>query len=503
MATPAGATARNTMQPLECFAQALEGPDVAERLRAGVIGDGLMVDGPFGPKPLLYADYVASGRALRQVETFIQESVLPYYANSHTQGSFCGAFITALRRAARQSIADIVGAGEDCSVIFCGSGATAGINRLVGLFGIAESAARGERPLVIIGPYEHHSNILPWRESGAEVVEIAEAPQGGPDLGELENVLRRTGDRALRIGSFSAASNVTGIITDVGAVTACLKRHGALSVWDYAGGAPYLDIAMSPAGAAKDAVVLSPHKFVGGPGASGVLVVRNTAVRRRKPVWPGGGTVSFVSAWGEDYASDVAAREEGGTPNVIGDIRAALVLIAKAALGQDFIDRRNAELDARALAVWRQNPHIELLGVDKAPRLPIFSFRVRAGDGTLVHHQLFTRMLSDCYGVQARGGCACAGPYAHRLLGIDRAQSEMLRAEIDAGHEIAKPGWVRLNLSYLLDDAKADAIIDAVDRMAREAGTVAERYVADTGAARFSAAAHVRELESPAPPPGA
>ncbi|WP_018183907.1 aminotransferase class V-fold PLP-dependent enzyme [Kaistia granuli] len=478
--------------PLQRFRAGLASPDVVRELRGGLIGEGRMIEGPFGPKPLLYADYVASGRALRQVEGFVMDEVLPYYANSHTEASYCGGAMTRLRREARATIARLVGADGDCAVIFTGSGATAGINRLVSLFGVAEAARRGEAPLVLVGPYEHHSNILPWRESGAEVIEIAEAAAGGPDLAQLEAILAETGDRRLRIGAFSAASNVTGILTDSDAVTAILKRHGALAVWDYAGGGPYLPMDMAPgAGLEKDAIVLSPHKFVGGPGASGILVVRKSAVARTAPSWPGGGTVSFVSPWGHDYVKDLAAREEAGTPNVVGDIRAALAFLVKEAVGQDFLDRRHAELNARALATWRQNPRLGLLGVDKGARLPIFSMRVLDGEGGFVHHQLFTRMLSDCFGVQARGGCACAGPYAHRLLGIDQPASDAIRASLGAGQEIEKPGWVRLNFSFLMEDAKADFLIQAVDALARDPSASAT-YLADVATARFKPGASSR-----------
>ncbi|RME66181.1 MAG: aminotransferase class V-fold PLP-dependent enzyme, partial [Alphaproteobacteria bacterium] len=290
----------------------------------------------------------------------------------------------------------------------------------------------------------------------------------------------------LKIGAFSAASNVTGVVTDVDAVTRTLKRHGALAIWDYAGGAPYLAIDMAPgAGIEKDAVVASPHKFPGGPGASGILIVRRGVVRAQRPTWPGGSTVSFVSPWDHDYVADIAAREEGGTPNVIGDIRAALAFLVKEAVGQDWITAREAALNAMALAVWQRHPRLQLLGCRHPHRLPIFSFRVRDGAGGFIHHQLFTRMLSDVHGVQARGGCACAGPYAHRLLDIDAAASRALRAAIAAGHELEKPGWVRLNFSYLMDDATAQTVIDAVDRLAWQAPQLAARYRADSRTARF------------------
>lgn len=476
------------------FVESLRGKDLPERLRDGLIGETAVIEGPYGRKPLIYADYVASGRALAQVEDFVRDQVLPYYANSHTEASYCGSFCTRLREQARGAIRRIVRADARTSVIFTGSGATTGINRLVRLQRVAETVAAGQRAVVFMGPYEHHSNILPWRESGAEIVEIPEAEGGGPDLEVLVAALKERADADLKIGVFSAASNVTGIITDTDSVTRCLKMHGAVAIWDYAGGAPYVSMDMrAGSDCAKDAIVFSPHKFPGGPGASGVLVMRNEIVRTERPTMPGGGSVTFVSPWTHDYSASLAAREEAGTPNVIGDIRAALVLLIKEELGQDFIDTRNRELRERALDAWRKNPHMELLGNLSAPALPIFSFRVKREDGSYLHHQLFTRMLSDVHGIQARGGCACAGPYAHRLLEIDEARSAALRQAISTGREIEKPGWVRLNLSYLICDEKAERIISAVDSLAREAENYCGSYDLDASTARFR---HVDAMRS-------
>ncbi|WP_408887296.1 aminotransferase class V-fold PLP-dependent enzyme [Komagataeibacter nataicola] len=461
-----------------------------EGLRAGLIGEGAPVPGPFGVKPLVYADYVASGRALKQVEEFVLTRVLPYYANSHTEASFCGGYMTRMRHAARARIAHLCGAGEGFSTIFCGAGATAGLNRLVHLLGVPEAAEAGERPVLFIGPHEHHSNILPWRESGAEVITIDEAPEGGPDLAQLERALAATDPTRLRIGAFSAASNVTGIMTDVDAVTKVLKAHGALAVWDYAGGGPYLPISMrADTPYEKDAIVLSAHKFVGGPAASGIMIVRNAAVSRTRPVLTGGGTVRFVSPWGHDYSTSLESREEAGTPNIIGDIRAALAFMVKDAMGQDWLDARHNTLRTRAGQVWRRNPHIEIIGNAHARHaLPIFSLRVHEAEaGEMVHQQLFTRMLSDGYGIQARGGCACAGPYAHSLLDIDEPRSNTLRHAILNGEEIRKPGWTRLNFCALMDDDKADFIIRSVDELARNPAPMAQAYVCDPKTARFRA----------------
>jgi selenocysteine lyase/cysteine desulfurase len=469
------------------FRKNIETGDIVARLRAGLIGEGAEFSTPFGNQKLIYADYTASGRALRQVEDFIYEKVLPYYANSHTESSFCGAYITGLREEARTFIASEVNAGDKCSVIFSGAGATSAINRLVALCGIADLCGRtAETAAVFIGPYEHHSNILPWRESGAEVIEISEAPGGGPDLAILETKLKARTNRPLLIGSFSAASNVTGIVSDVDAVTALLKRYGALAFWDYAGGGPYLPMDMNPgAGLEKDAIFLSPHKFPGGPGASGVLIVRNSAITTKRPTWPGGGSVAYVSPWAHDYLNSVIEREEAGTPNIIGDIRAALVFMIKAAIGTDFIAKRDAELSAKARMMWRKNSQINILAAENENRLPIFSFTISDREGGVVHHELIATMLSDIAGIQVRGGCVCAGPYGHRLLGVGRHQSESIRKVVQAGEEIQKPGWVRLNFSYLMDDKTAAQIIDSVDMLAGRATEFSNYYTGEGSRARF------------------
>ena len=474
-----------TATALSKFRDSLASADTIAALRDGLVGANAMISGPYGEKPLVYADYVASGRALHQVERFVLEDVLPYYANSHTEASYCGGFMTRMRREARGLIADFCGATSDHAVIFTGSGATSGINRLVSLFGVNQAIASGRSVRVIIGPYEHHSNILPWRESGAEIVEIAEQASGGPDLADLQAALDESA-ADLTICTLSAASNITGITSDVATITRIVKTAGARMIWDYAGAGPYVPIAMQPApGAEIDAIVVSPHKFIGGPGASGILIVRRDAVIATKPSWPGGGTVKFVSPIAHDYSDSLEAREEAGTPNVVGDIRAALAFTVKDAIGAQAMAERNHSLTKRAFSAWEEVERLEILGLTDPDRLPIFSFRVKDGRGGYVHQQLVTRMLSDRFGIQARGGCACAGPYVHRLLSIDDEQSEAIRQAILLGHEIMKPGFIRLNFSVLLSDDKARFILDCVAQIAADATAYEQDYDFDPSRAIF------------------
>jgi selenocysteine lyase/cysteine desulfurase len=464
--------------------------DIREKLARGtlaqsIIGKSRSVDGPRGPQPLLYADYAASGRALREIEDFVLEHVLPVYANPHTQASWCGRSINALRRVARAEVARFCGAGADDAVIFAGSGATAGLQKLVRLFGVDQREGDGQRALVLLGPYEHHSNLLPWRESGAEVIELPEDAAGGPDRAALADHLERGAGRRI-VAAFSAGSNITGALTDVEQVSRMVQAAGGKVIWDFAGAASYITMQMQPApDVLVDALVFSPHKFVGGPASSGVLVVRRDGVVLDKPSAPGGGTVNFVSPGGQDYLADLAAREEPGTPNVIGDIRTALACIVRSAMTETGLDARAEAMCRAALARWRANPRIEVLGRAMSAHLPIVSFRLRDADGGLVHHQLVTRILSDCFGIQVRGGCACAGPYVHRLLGIDDAQSRTIHRAIRSGAELEKPGFVRVNFSCLMSDAELATLIAGVEQVAKDDDSLARHFVADPASAIF------------------
>ncbi len=452
----------------------LSGAALLERIRAGIIGDGEILDGPYGRRRITYADYTASGRALDFVEDYIRAEVLPNYANTHTESSATGSRTTRLREHARAVIGRSVGATTDELVIFCGSGSTAAVDKLIRLLEIPRRADGGTastrpRPVVFVGPFEHHSNELPWRESAAEVVAIGQDRDGSISLDELDQRLTEFADRPVRIGSFSAASNVTGILSDTARVSTLLHRHGALAVWDYTAAAPYLPIRVreSTPGSAdhKDAVVFSPHKFIGGPQSPGILVIRRDLVRRNVPTVPGGGTIAFVDPRGALYLDDPIAREEGGTPAIVESIRAGIVVSIKDLVGTDVIASRERDLWERSRTRWSEVPNLEILGDPDAPRLPIVSFRVHHG-GRVLHHNFLVALLNDLFGIQARGGCSCAGPYGHQLLCITPRRSAALRLQAGRGFLGVKPGWVRLNFNYFISDAVAEFLIEAVGLIA-------------------------------------
>ena len=330
--------------------------ELAARIRAAVIGDGDVLDGPYGPRRITYADYTASGRALTFVEDHIRRTVLPMYANTHTESSATGRRTAALREAARATIHRAVGGSPDDLVIFCGSGSTAAIDKLARL--LAPSRAT-TRPVVLVGPYEHHSNELQWRESVADVVAIGADDHGRIDRTDLRTRLAALGGRTRVIGAFSAASNVTGILSDTAEISAILHEYGALAVWDYTAAAPSVRIAMADG---MDAIAFSPHKFVGGPQTPGVLVVRRELIDSDIPTTPGGGTIAFVDPSGALYADDPVAREEGGTPAIVESIRAGAVVALQQAVGADYIRDRGEYWWRRARQRWSANPHIEILG---------------------------------------------------------------------------------------------------------------------------------------------
>ncbi|MCA9705617.1 MAG: aminotransferase class V-fold PLP-dependent enzyme [Myxococcales bacterium] len=436
---------------------------------------------------MFYADLTATGRYLHFVERWV-ERIRPFYANTHTAVSSTGRITTALREKAREVVARAVRAGEDDVVLFTGAGATAAVNKLVGLLGlrIDEPLERehglsarippDQRPVVFVGPYEHHSNELPWVESIADVVEIALSPAGAIDLRDLERELSRHAERPLKLGSFSAASNVTGVLSDVAAIARILHRGGAYAAFDYAAAGPYVPIDMHPADpeARIDALFLSTHKFVGGPQASGLLVANRALFRARRPERPGGGTVHYVAGAGReaiDYVERLDEREEGGTPAIIGDVRAGTAFLVREMIGAERIREHEVLLARRGLERLAKHPRIQLLGPHDQERLAILSFNVED-----LHHDLVSVLLDHLFGIQNRAGCSCAGPYGHRLLDIDLQTSQRFRELVRRGIGGIKPGWVRVTIPFYASEHDVEFLLSAIEFVADHGRAFVPRY---------------------------
>ena len=455
-----------------------------DALRAQTVGADAVVETPFGRRPLVYADYTASGRQLAFVEDHLR-ALAALYANAHTEDSLTGRTATGLLHQAEAAIKRAVNAGPGGKVVSVGTGSTAAIHKLQEILGVAvppatldalagavpggAEALRERGPVVFVGPYEHHSNEVTWREGLCTVVGVPLDGRGQVCLDALGRALDdpRWAGRT-KIGSFSAGSNVTGVLAPVREMARALHARGALALFDYAAAGPYVEVDMTPEGdpgGRLDAVFLSPHKFLGGPGASGLLVFDEALYRGDlAPTVGGGGTVSYVNEADHDYADDVEAREAAGTPGLFQTLRAAFALEVKRAVGVGAIRDREHRHLARALDAWGADDRVEILGPDtgEVERLSILSFNVRDGRGGWLHPRFVTVLLDDLFGVQSRAGCSCAGPYGHRLLGIGAERSARYRRCIADGLGGLKPGWARVGLHYAMDDDEVGYVLDAV-----------------------------------------
>ncbi|MGB5346825.1 MAG: aminotransferase class V-fold PLP-dependent enzyme [Woeseia sp.] len=474
-------------------------------LREQTVGADATFETPFGQRTMVYCDYTASGRCLTFVENYLQQ-VHRSYANTHTEDDVTGRSMTHLLQRAEEIIKQSVNAGPDGCIIATGTGASGAINKLQQILGIAcppatkrrfdraVSDALGEAacaqlqtwqqrhaPVVFVGPYEHHSNEISWRGGYAQVVEVDLTEDGSVDLEHLERLLRAPefAGRFL-VGSFSAASNVTGMRSPVEAIAALLHRYGALACFDYAACAPYEAIDMNPRNSGEgdasiDAIFLSPHKFLGGPGSSGILVFnRRIYAEDLPPTVAAGGTVDYVSPEAEDFIADIETREKAGTPGILQTIRAALAFEVKDALGTRQIAAREHALLTRAMERWGADQNIEILGnPDPARRIGIVSFNVKGSAGRYLHPKLVTALLNDLFGIQSRAGCSCAGPYGHRLLDIGNERSLQYRHIVAAGYAGLKPGWCRVGFHFSMDDIEADYVMEAVSFI----GRYGERFV--------------------------
>jgi selenocysteine lyase/cysteine desulfurase len=442
---------------------------------------------PQGEKPLIYADWIASGRCYSEIESKIAKLITPIVANTHTETSYTGTVMTKAYSEAKTIIKKHVNADDKDVLLFAGSGMTGAINKLQRIMGLKIYERTNDylmdsniefkensKPVVFITHMEHHSNHTCWLETIVDLEIIDADADGLVDLKHFAALLEKHKDRKWKIASVTAGSNVTGIISPYYKIAEMVHAYNGFCFVDFACSAPYVDINMHPENPAQslDAVLFSPHKFLGGPGTPGIVVFNSKLYHNRVPDNPGGGTVVYTSPWTtHDYIEDIETREDGGTPAFLQGIKAAMVMQLKEAMGPDKIQKREHELLAKFFDAFDKIDDIAILASKHRERLGVISFL-----HAKIHYNLFVKLLNDYFGVQVRGGCACAGTYGHYLLEINKEISLSLRAQILRGENIAKPGWIRLSLHPTLSDAEADYIIHAIEKVSENALEWAKDY---------------------------
>ncbi len=435
--------------------------------RKSIVGINQTYDTPYGKQNLLYADWIASGRLYEPIEKRLLEKFGPFVANTHTETSESGTRMTKAYHYAQNIIKQHVNASENDILITAGSGMTTVINKFQRILGLKktskEDIAPKDRPVVFITHMEHHSNQTSWYFTNCDVVIVPPDDRLLVSLDNLRTELEKYKDRSLKIGSFSAASNVTGIINPYHQMAKIMHEYGGVCFIDFAASAPYVEINMHPKDAMEklDAILFSPHKFLGGPGSSGVLIFDKTLYNNEVPDHPGGGTVDWTNAWGGyKFIDDIELREDGGTPGFLQAIRTALCIRLKEQMRCDKIMAREHELVNRAIDGLSAIKGIKVLAGEHRNRIGSISFYHRD-----IHFNLFVKLLSDRFGIQVRGGCACAGTYGHFLLDVDYEQSQNITDKINRGDLSEKPGWIRLSIHPTMTDKELYIILNACEKI--------------------------------------
>ncbi|NGP77381.1 aminotransferase class V-fold PLP-dependent enzyme [Balneolaceae bacterium YR4-1] len=438
------------------------------QFRENIVGIDTQFKTPEGLKPLVYADWIASGRLYEPIERIMHREIAPRIGNTHSESSYTGKLMTNAYHQAHEIIKEHVNASDDDVIITAGSGMTGVLckfQRILGLkvpeqFKDQINLPEEERPIVFVTHMEHHSNQTTWLETIADVEVLEPSDDLLVDPENLEKALDKYRERKVKIGSFTACSNVTGIETPYHQLAEIMHRHGGYCFVDFAASAPYVDIDMNPENEAQrlDAIFFSPHKFLGGPGSSGVLIFDKKLYQNRIPDHPGGGTVTWTNPWGgRHYFNDIEVREDGGTPGFLQAIRAALAIRLKEKMSVEKIRAREEEMLEIAFEQFSKIPQLHILAENIHERLGVISFYVEN-----VHHNLMVKLLNDNYGIQVRGGCSCAGTYGHLLLDVSRQQSKKITDLIDHGDLSQKPGWVRLSLHPTMTNEELRYILSAI-----------------------------------------
>ncbi|OGV09442.1 MAG: selenocysteine lyase [Stygiobacter sp. RIFOXYC12_FULL_38_8] len=439
------------------------------KFRKNIIGIDYEFQSPYGIKKLVYADWIASGRLYNPIEKKLLEKFYPLVGNTHSESSVSGTTMTKAYKESRAIIKKHVNAAEEDVLIFAGYGMTAAINKFQRILGLSYpeqlkkflNVPDEERPVLFLTHMEHHSNQTSWLETICDVVIVEPDERGLVDLNNFEKQLKKYESKKTKIGSFTAASNVTGVIPPYQKLAKMMHQNNGIAFVDFAASAPYLEINMHPEDPEEklDAIFFSPHKFLGGPGTSGVFIFDRKLYNRAVPDQPGGGTVDWTNPWGEHlFIKDIEAREDGGTPGFLQAIKSAMCIKLKEEMGITNIAERESELLKIAFQRLSKIPFMHILAQEHQERLGIISFYVEN-----VHYNLMVKLLNDRFGIQMRGGCSCAGTYGHYLLHVDPTMSKRITDKITQGDLSEKPGWVRFSLHPTMTNEELDYVLNALE----------------------------------------
>ncbi len=456
--------------------------DYFKPFRKQIVGIDQTFQSPYGEQKIIYADWTASGRLYRPIEEKLLNEIGPYVANTHTETSITGSSMTLAYHKARNIIKDHVNASKDDVLITLGTGMTGAVNKFQRILGLKVSESLKDytqvpdalRPIVFISHMEHHSNQTSWLETIAKVEVIPCDSEGLICLESFEKLLHQYKDHPIKIASVTACSNVTGIKTEYHKVARLIHSYNGLCFVDFACSAPYVNINMHPEDEEDylDAIFFSPHKFLGGPGASGVLIFNKKLYKNLVPDNPGGGTVSYTNPWGDhDYIDDIETREDGGTPGFLQAIKVALAIQLKEQMGVENILGREHEINARIFKALFDIENLTILAEEHTDRLGVFSFYIDDA-----HYNLIVKLLNDRFGIQTRGGCSCAGTYGHFLLNVDQLTSKAIEQKILEGCLMERPGWVRMSIHPTMTNAEVDYICDAIKDTAKNFKLWSEDY---------------------------
>ena len=457
--------------------------------RENIIGINQSFESPFGTKQIIYADWTASGRAYKSIEDHIQKEILPFVANTHTEATVTGTFMSKAYEEAKHIIKQHVGATNDDILLFCGSGMTAAVNKLQRILGLKIPERLKDylkkdykkdidellKPVVFITHMEHHSNHISWLETIADVEIINAAEDGNVSLEYLKYLLQLYKHRKNKIAAVTACSNVTGIQTPYHEIAKLIHQYNGSCFVDFACSAPYVQINMHPSekDAYLDAIYFSPHKFLGGPGTPGILIFNRNIYKNKIPDHPGGGTVIYSNPWKvHEYITDIEQKEDGGTPPFLGAIKAAMCICLKEKIGVENILMREKEILQIVFNRFSKIDNIDALEMNYKQRLGIVSFIVHNA-----HYNLIVKILNDRFGIQTRGGCSCAGTYGHELLHVDKAKSYTILKAIRSSNLLCKPGWIRLSVHPCMSNAEINFIMDAIESTAAHFNEWKKDYV--------------------------